>query len=88
MPENMLFKKEYEELKAKFSKPDGQEMQPHEVPGYYTRKIRYPVNTVNDFIMKMRKSKVCEKFFKQNDLNYGGLTKVFQKLYDVSRNVL
>ena len=38
--------------------------------------------------MKMRKTRVCDRFFQQNDLNYGGLSQLFQKLFDVSRKVL
>lgn len=61
--ENLISKEEYEELSAKFRKPNGEEMQPHEVPGYYTRKVKYGVKTVNDFIMKLRRTAVCDKFF-------------------------
>jgi hypothetical protein len=38
-------------------------MQPVEVEGFYTRKVKYGVKTVNDFIMKLRKTAVCDKFF-------------------------
>ena len=55
-------------------------MQPHEVPGYYTRKIRYGVKTVNDFITKLRKTAVLDKFFKQSNLNFSGLKDLFDKL--------
>ena len=61
--ENLISKEEYETLSKKFRKPNGEEMQPHEVPGYFTRKVRYGVNTVNDFIMKVRRTAVCDKFF-------------------------
>ena len=52
-------------------------MQPHEVPGYYTRKVKYGVKTVNDFIMKLRRTAVCDKFFQQDDPNFSGLRELF-----------
>lgn len=63
MSENLISEEEYKRLSAKFCKPNGEEMQPHEVPGYYTRKVKYGVKTVNEFIMKLRKTAVCDKFF-------------------------
>jgi len=61
-------------------------MQPHEVPGYYSRKIKYGVKTVNDFVMKLRRTAVLDKFFKQSDdLNYSGLKDLFDKLFRVTR---
>ena len=75
--ENLISKEEYEELSAKFRKADGTEMQPHEVKGYYTRKVKYGVKTVNDFIMKLRRTAVCDKFFQQDDQNFCGLRELF-----------
>ena len=86
--ENLISKEEYEMLSKKFRKPNGEEMQPHEVPGYFTRKVRYGVNTVNDFIMKVRRTAVCDKFFQQSDLNFCGLRELFQTLFDVTRREL
>ena len=63
-------------------------MQPNEVPGYYTRKVKYGIKTVNDFIMKLRKTAVCDKFFQQNNLDFSGLRELFQKLFEVTRNEL
>lgn len=64
-------------------------MQPHEVHGYYTKKIKYGVKTINDFIMKLRRTAVLDKFFKQSDdLNYSGLKDLFDKLFRVTRNQL
>lgn len=88
LSENLISKEEYEELSAKFRKPNGDEMQPHEVPGYYTRKVRYGVKTVNDFIMKLRKTAVCDKFFQQDNLDFYGLKELFQKLFDITRKEL
>ena len=82
MGENLISKEEYEELSAKFKKANGEEMQPHEVQGYYTRKVKYHVKTVNDFIMKLRRTAVCDKFFQQDDLNFSGLRELFQKLFE------
>ena len=86
--ENLISREEYEELSAKFRKPNGEEMQPNEVPGYYTRKVKYGIKTVNDFIMKLRKTAVCDKFFQQNNLDFSGLRELFQKLFQVTRNEL
>ena len=86
--ENLISKEEYEELSAKFRKADGTEMQPHEVKGYYTRKVKYGVKTVNDFIMKLRRTAVCDKFFQQDDQNFCGLRELFQKLFEVTRREL
>ena len=62
------------------------------MPGYYTRKVKYSVRTVNDFIMKLRKTAICDKFFHQkgekSDLNFDGLRDLFQKLFDVTRREL
>lgn len=89
---NLISKEEYEELSAKFRKPNGEEMHPHEVPGYYTRKVKYGVRTVNDFIMKLRKTAICDKFFHQkgetSDLNFLGLRDLFHKLFEVTRREL
>lgn len=75
--ENLISKEEYEELSAKFRKPNGEEMQPHEVPGYFNNKVKYRVRTINDFIMKLRKTAICDKFFHQkgekSDLDFSGL---------------
>ena len=86
--ENLISKEEYLELKAKFTKPNGEEMKPEEVKGFYTRKVKYHVKTVNDFIMKLRRTAVCDKFFKKNDLDFCGLRKLFKKLFEVTRKEL
>ena len=82
---NLISKEEYDMLSARFRKPDGSEMQPEEVQGYYKNKIKYSVKTVNDFIMKTRKTAVLDKFFKQSDLNFSGLKKLFDKLFRIIR---
>lgn len=86
--ENVISKEEYEALAARFRKADGKEMEPHEVPGYYTRKVRYQFHTIMDFITKLRKTSVCDKFFKKDDLEFSGLRKLFQKLFEVTQNEL
>ena len=82
---NLISKEEYDMLSARFRKSDGSEMQPEEVQGYYKNKIKYSVKTVNDFIMKTRKTAVLDKFFKQSDLNFSGLKKLFDKLFRIIR---
>lgn len=64
---------EYEMMKAKFTNENGEEVDPREIKGFFTRKVKYSVKTVNDFIMKLRKTAVCDKFFQQSDLEYSGL---------------
>ena len=63
-------------------------MQPHEVRGYYSRKVKYSSQTVNQFIMKLRKTAVCDKFLKQTDLEFLGLKNVFVKLLQATRSKL
>jgi len=75
-------------LSARFRKENGQEMLPSEVQGYYTRKVRYGVRTVNDFITKLRRTAICDKFFKQNNLNFSGLKDLFDKLFQATRHKL
>ena len=86
--ENLISREEYEELSARFKKENGQEMQPHEVPGFYTRKVRYNVRNINDFIMKLRKTAMCDQFFQQNNLEFCGLKEVFEKLFRITRREL
>ena len=50
--------------------------------------MKYGIKTVNDFIMKLRKTAVCDKFFQQNNLDFSGLRELFQKLFEVTRNEL
>lgn len=69
----LITREEYEFLAAKFTNDRGEEMQAHEIKGFYLRKIRYNVKTVNDVIMKLRKTAVCDKFFLQSDLQFCGL---------------
>ena len=57
----------------KFKDSHGNELQPHEVQGYYQNKVKYKVKTVNDFISKLRKTAICDKFFSQNDLKFAGM---------------
>ena len=57
----------------KFRDANGNELQRHEVPGYYENKVKYKVKTVNDFISKLRKTAICDKFFSQNDLKFAGM---------------
>ena len=76
---------EYQATKAMYLKESGEEMAPREIRGYYTRKVRYNVKTVNDFITKLRKTAVCDKFFQQNDLEYSGLQELFKTLFAVTR---
>ena len=85
---DLISKEEYERLSALFRKPTGEEMLATEIKGYYSRKVKYSVKTVNDFIMKLRKTAVCDKFFQQNDLEFCGLKQLFQKLFDITRQTL
>ena len=86
--ENLISKEEYAENVKRFSKEDGAEMQPHEIKGYYVRKVSYTVTSINDFIIKLRRTAVCDKFFINNNLNFSGLKELFEKLFRVARDEL
>ena len=43
---------------------------------------------MNDFIMKLRRTAICDKFFQQNNLDFSGLRELFQKLFEVTRREL
>jgi len=43
---------------------------------------------LNDFIAKLRKTSVCDKFFKKNDPEFSGLRKLFHKLFEITRKRL
>ena len=53
---------QYEEQRANYLNQNKEEIDPRDVKGYYTRKVRYNVKSVNDFIVKLRKTAVCDKF--------------------------
>ena len=72
----------------KFKDSNGNELQPHEVQGYYQNKVKYKVKTVNDFISKLRKTAICDKFFSQNDLKFAGMQELFQKFFELTRRKL
>lgn len=38
------------------------------IPGFYKKKYKFQVQSVNDFVSKVRKTAMCDKFFAQNDL--------------------
>lgn len=44
-----------------------------QMAGYYKRKNKFKVGNVNDFINKIRKAKVLEKYFENDSLDYGGI---------------
>lgn len=49
-PKDIITEEEYKHLRAMFAKPNGEEMLPHEIEGFYTKKTKYGVKNVNDFI--------------------------------------
>ena len=51
-------------------------------------KVKYPVRSVNDFISKLRKTAVCDKFFSQNDLRFAGMQELFRQFFGVVRDKL
>lgn len=51
------------------------------IQGYSTTKHKYTLGNVNDFISKMRKTKILQKFFLSNDPHWGGLQETFNSLY-------
>ena len=50
-------------LLKQFRHPTGEEMKKDEIKGYYEKKVKYNVKTVNDFISKLRKTAICDKLF-------------------------
>jgi len=56
---------------------NGEEVDPRDVPGYYTKKVKYSVKSVNDFIGKLRRTAVCDKFLRQHEQEYCGLSELF-----------
>lgn len=49
------------------------------IPGYFSRKNKYKVGNVNDFVNKLRKAAVCERSFENDDPNNCGIHTVMQK---------
>lgn len=37
------------------------------IPGYYKHKYKFKVESVQDFVGKVRKAAICDKFFSYND---------------------
>lgn len=52
------------------------------IQGYYKNKYKFRVESVNDFVSKVRKTDMCAKFFQQNDLKFAGLSQLFQDFYE------
>jgi hypothetical protein len=46
------------------------------------------VSSINDFIIKLRRTAVCDKFFQTDNLNFSGLKELFEKLFRVARHEL
>jgi hypothetical protein len=51
------------------------------IPGYYKKKHSHEIQTTNDFIHKMRKTGVLQKFFTTVDVNFAGVKDLFRELY-------
>ena len=43
---------------------------------------------MNDFVSKVRKTQMCDKFLQQSDLKYAGLSDLFQDFYEEVREEL
>ena len=52
------------------------------IPGYFKHKYKFKVETVVDFVSKVRKASICDKFFSYNDLNYAGLQDLFADFHE------
>ena len=72
----------------KFTDANGKLLEPEKVHGYYQEKKKYKVKTVNDFIQKLRRTELCLGFFAQNNIQYAGMQKLFQKFYELTRKKL
>ena len=51
------------------------------IPGYYKHKYKFKVENVNDFVSKVRKAAICDKFFSYDDLGYAGISQLFTDFY-------
>lgn len=50
--------------------------------GYFKKKISHQIGNLNDFIHKMRKTAVLQKFFSENDVEFAGVKELFRVLYE------
>jgi hypothetical protein len=44
------------------------------IQGYYKKKFKFRVESVNDFVSKVRKTAMCDKFFHFSDPHFAGLS--------------
>ena len=58
------------------------------IPGYYKHKYKFKVESVQDFVGKVRKAAICDKFFSYNDQQFAGLASLFQDFYEYVREEL
>ena len=58
------------------------------IPGYYKNKYKFKVESVNDFVCKVRKVDICGKFFSYNDQQFAGIAQLFQDFYGYVREEL
>ena len=47
----------------KFKDASGKELQQNQIPGYFDKKIKYQITSVSDFIYKLHKTSICNRFF-------------------------
>ena len=55
------------------------------IPGFYKHKYKFKVVNVVDFVNKVKKAGICDKFFSYNDQQYAGLSKLFLDFYECVR---
>ena len=58
------------------------------IPGYYHKKYKTKVETVSNFVAKVRRTHVCDEFLAQSDPDYGGVAKLVHDFYSQVRTEL
>ena len=52
------------------------------IPGFYKKKHSHEIGNTIDFIHKLRKTGVLQKFFSRNDVKFAGIQDLFDQFYD------
>ena len=52
------------------------------IKGFYKRKYKFKVDSVFDFVNKIKKTNMCDKFFMFNDQQFAGMQQLFSDFYE------
>ena len=55
------------------------------IKGFYKKKFKFKLESVHDFVDKVKKTGMCEKFFIHNDQKFAGLSQLFSDFYEQVR---